>query len=231
MRDLLLVRSAPRRATARALLPLALAGLLLVAPGCGGEGDDGASGGQDADGTSAAADTGMPAGMPGSPQGSGAIREYRQLNQQIQQIRQEALQDSAVGAEQADLRESVMAAMRENQQTATQMDRFDSLRQQMQQAQQEGDSARMRELIPRLQRLQMSLQRAQQQVLQRGEISGQLDTFQSHLEDEMKEVDPRTSELLSRQDSLVEEIRSQAPTGRMPSRGGSDTASDTARGG
>lgn len=222
-------RDTPKRSRRGVLLPLGLAALLVAAPACGGGDGDGeaASEGEtaDASATDTAGATAM-SPMGGGPQASAAMQEYRELNQQIQQIRQEALQDSSIGAEQAELREALMSAMQENPRTADRIERFDSLRQVLNTAREQGDTTRMREVVPQLRQLDMWFRQAQQRVLQREEIASKVDSFQDHLEVQMTEVDPRASELMARQDSLVEEIRSQAPAAARRGSSGPDTAQD-----
>lgn len=179
-------------------LLVALVGLpALVA--CGGESS------ADGDGST----DGAPGMSAGTTQAGGAMQQYQQLSQQLNGIRQQALQDSSLQAEQAALMERIRSAMEEDPQTEALLTRFDSASQAFQQAQSSGDTAAMQQLMPRLQQMQMQLQQAQGQVAQDSAIAVRIDTFTAHLEAEMAEINPQAPQMMDRVDSLAQQVRQQ----------------------
>ena len=193
-------RSAPspggRLARATSLLVALVALPTLVA--CGGESSDE---GEGADSLAAASGT--------TQMGSGAMQEYQQLSQQLSDIRQQALQDSALQAEQAALMERIRSKMEENPQTEQLLARFDSASQAFQQARSSGDTATMQQLMPQLQRMQMQLQQAQGQAAQDPAIAARIDSFTTHLEAEMAEINPQAPQMMERVDSLSRAVRQE----------------------
>lgn len=198
---------------------LALSLALLAMPAmaaCGGDGD-GESG---EPGEESAASQSMPgSGAQGSP----AMQEYRQLAQELDSIRQQAMEDSALQAQQADLRSAIQARMEEDPQTQALVSRFDSARTAFQDAQASGDSAAMRKLMPQLQRLQMQLQQAQGQVTEDPEIAAQIDSFREDLQSEMEAIDPEAPEMMERADSLVQQLRQEMSTAADSAAAAGDT--------
>jgi cell fate (sporulation/competence/biofilm development) regulator YlbF (YheA/YmcA/DUF963 family) len=188
-----------------------------VLAACGGEGEGG-----DAEQTAGSDAT------PGSQvQGSAAMQEYRQLAQELDSIRQQAMEDPDLQAEETRLREAIQAKMEEDPQTQALVARFDSTRQAFQEAQSSGDSAAMQELMPQLQQMQMQLQQAQGQVTEDPEIAEQIEDFREELQAEMESIDPDAPEMMERADSLVEQIRQDMSSGAegAPGAGAADTGS------
>lgn len=207
--------------TAR-FLAVALAFLAVpVLAACGGEGE-----GDDAQETAGSETT------PGSQvQGSAAMQEYRQLAQELDSIRQQAMEDPDLQAEETRLREAIQAKMEEDPQTQALVERFDSTRQAFQEAQTSGDSAAMQELMPRLQQMQMQLQQAQGQVTEDPEIAGQIEDFRENLQAEMESIEPEAPEMMERADSLVEQIRQDMSSAAGSASAGTGAAADTGSGG
>lgn len=136
------------------------------------------------------------------------MRELQQLNQRLNGIRQEALQDSAIRSERDRLESLIRERMRGlGDATAGNVARMGSLQDSLASARQEGDSARARELTTELRRLQQSLQSAQQEVMQQPEVAARVDSFRTHLIEEMREVDPETRQLMERADSLLSRLQ------------------------
>lgn len=208
--------SGQRIGRAAALLVALVSLPALVA--CGGE----SSG--DGEGSTDAA-TGMSAG---TTQAGGAMQQYQQLSQQLSSIRQQALQDSALQAEQAALMERIRSAMEEDPQTEALLARFDSASQAFQQAQSSGDTAAMQQLMPRLQQMQMQLQQAQGQVAQDSAIAVRIDSFTAHLEAKMEEINPRAPQMMDRVDSLAQQVR-QEMSAAAESAAGAGTADTGSR--
>lgn len=199
------------RAAALALAVFALPALVA----CGG-------GDSSADEDSA---EGKAATSPGTLQaGSGTMQEYQQVNQQLNSLRQQALQDSSLQAEQSALMDRIRSAMEENPQTEALLARFDSASQAFQQARSSGDTATMQQLMPQLQQMQMRLQQAQGRVAQDSAIAVHIDSFTAHLESEMAEINPDAQALMDRADSLARAVRQEMSTAAE------SAATDTASG-
>lgn len=213
-----LVATKSSSGTAR-FLAVALAFLAVpVLAACGGEEEGGDAG------EAATSET-----TPGSQvQGSAAMQEYRQLAQELDSIRQQAMENEDLQAEETQLREAIQAKMEEDPQTQALVARFDSTRQAFQEAQSSGDSAAMQELMPQLQQMQMQLQQAQGQVTEDPEIAEQIEAFREDLQAEMESIEPEAPEMMERADSLVEKIRqdmSSAAEGAAGAGAGADTGS------
>lgn len=136
------------------------------------------------------------------------MRELQQVNQRLNGIRQRALQDSAIRSE----RDRLEALIRERMRglgdgTAGDVARMGTLQDSLESARQRGDTARARQLTTELRRLQQSLQSAQQEVMQQPEVAARVDSFRTHLIEEMREVDPETRELMQRADSLLSRLQ------------------------
>lgn len=136
------------------------------------------------------------------------MRELQQVNQRLNGIRQKALQDSAIRSE----RDRLEALIRERMRglgdgTAGDVARMGSLQDSLESARQRGDTARARQLTTELRRLQQSLQSAQQEVMRQPEVAARVDSFRTHLIEEMREVDSETRELMQRADSLVSRLQ------------------------
>lgn len=204
-------RSGGVRSVARRFLPAAIAAAAVVGTAaCGG--DDAA----EDEAQPAVSDTAAPTQTPGSSSMPAGMQELQQVQQQLSQIRQQAMQDSELQTMQSELQQDIEQAMRDTDpQTAQRMDRFDSLRQQFQTAQSGGDTARLRSLFTELQGLQRSLQQTQSQVLEREDIADRVEAFREAVLEQMREVDSATDSLMSLADSLSQQMQGGG-AGLMP---------------
>lgn len=191
----------------RRVRPVLFAALGLVTlaglTACGGDGEQD----QASSGDTASVASGMP-----SPGGQGgAMAEMRQLQKQLRSISKRAMQDSALQRQMKDVQALIDRTMREmNPRAGNQMDRMDSLRGQLQTAQSEGDTTRMRSLITEAQKLQRSIQKLRNKAMQREDVAKALKQFQEDLRAEMREIDPAADSLMDRADSLQKQMQSQA---------------------
>lgn len=184
---------------------------------CGGDGqDDGTSGD-----TASAAMQDMPAAGSG---GQGAMMELQRVRKELSAISEEAMQDSALQRQLEELRALIDETMREmSPRAGKQMDRMDTLRGQVQTAQSQGDTARLRELMTEAQGLQRSLQKIRNKAMRQEEVAATLKDFRAALQEKMREIDPAADSLMDRADSLQQEMQSQAQ-GMMGGGAGSDTS-------
>ncbi len=195
---------APRRL--RSVLVVAL-GLVTMAglTACGGDGDGGQSSG---DTTSMTGGQGLPSA--GGGQG-GPMMEMQQLQKQLQSISQEAMQDTALQQQMQEVQTLIDETMRAmSPQAGEQLDRMDSIRGQLQTAQSQGDTARLRTLVMEAQKLQQSLQKLRTKAMQQQEVAQELKSFQEDLRAEMRRINPNTDSLMDRADSLRQEMQGQA---------------------
>lgn len=136
------------------------------------------------------------------------LREYQEVNRQLQGIRQQALQDSALTVRRQKLTAYIRSEMKAlDDSTAAQVERMMKLREDLQAAQQAQDTAGARSAVRELKKLQRATASARKEVMQRPEIQKRIKAFREALRAEMREVNPRADSLLRRADSLEAELR------------------------
>lgn len=175
---------------------------------CGGDGQDGGSAADTAS-ASAAPGSGMPSA--GGQGGSGMMAEMRKLQKRLSSIQKRAMQDSALQSRMQDVQALIDSTIRTmSPQAAQQMERLDSIRGQLQAAQSQGDTARLRSLIMEAQKLQKALQKVQSKAMQQEDVSAAIKSFQNALREQMRQVDPAADSLIDRADSLQRQMQGQA---------------------
>lgn len=176
--------------------------LSLALTGCG-EGDG--EGGEQA--------TPGPAVRPGTGgQGTESFQELqqlqqglRQVNRELQPIRQEAIQDSSLQQMRSRLVGIVNDAMSQvDPQSEQQRERLNELSRQVDSARQQQDSARARTLMQEARGLSRQLRQTRSQVMQRDSVSRMIENFRDSVRAVMARVDPRADSLLAVQDSLMQ---------------------------
>lgn len=147
-----------------------------------------------------------PPAMPDSVQA--LLSEFQQLQAHLQQTQMEAIQaDSALEAEQQALQERVEEAIVEmDPALGAKIDSLPGLQQAAMAAQQSGDTTEIRNLMATGQRIQASIQQAQQQVVQQEEVAQEIEVFQEQLLTAMEEVDPEIRTVVERLDELTERL-------------------------
>lgn len=145
-----------------------------------------------------------------------ALMELRKVNKQLSEIRQQALQDSALQARRRELTGHIKSEMRAlADSTASRVDRMDSLQSDLQTAQEEQDTAGAQTAVRELRKLQKALGPARKEVMKRPEVMKRVKSFQQAVRERMREINPKTDSLLKR----AAEIRAQLQGG--PGTGGS----------
>lgn len=194
----------PRRLRSALVVALGVVTMAGLAA-CGGDGQGG-----DAASDTAARSSGQ--GLPSAGgQGGGVMTEMRQLNKQLRSIQQQAMQDSALQQRAQELQDLIDQTMREmSPRAGEQLERMDSLRGQLQTAQAQKDTARLRSLIMEAQKLQRALQKLRSKAMQEEEVAAALKEFRKDLRAEMREVNPAADSLMERADSLQKEMQRQA---------------------
>lgn len=144
--------------------------------------------------------------MPDSVQA--LLAEFQQLQSHLQQTQMEAIQaDAALEAEQQALQETVEEAIVEmDPALEAKIDSLPGLQQAAMAAQQSGDTTEIRNLMATGQRIQASIQQAQQQVVQQEEVAQEIEVFQEQLLTAMEEVDPEIRTVVERLDELTERL-------------------------
>lgn len=144
----------------------------------------------------------------------GWLAEIQVINGRLQELQQQALQDSSLSAEQAALGESIRAAMEAADPTLeASMARVEQLQGEAAAAQQQGDAARLNELGAEVRQIEMKFVQAQQQALAEPELSAQLEAFQTRLEARIAELDPEAPQLIARFQQLQEQLASAMQAG------------------
>jgi hypothetical protein len=125
--------------------------------------------------------------------------EFQELHTKLESIQMKALEDPALGAEQAQLGEQIQQAMMDRDPSlADRVDRADALEAEAISAQQSGDMQRLNELMVEAQQIQLQFMAVQQEVLSQPPLSDRLEAFQGRLERKMLELDPSTQSLIDR---------------------------------
>lgn len=129
--------------------------------------------------------------------------ELREIGQKIVQLRTQALQDSAIQAEQLALQQEIEKKMNDiDSATSTRTDRMNQIKKSFQQAQQSQDTAKIRSLMDEYQTLAQKNQQTQMQAMQDKGIAADLDTFRTNLIHKMDQIDPSTDSLIARLEAL-----------------------------
>lgn len=139
-----------------------------------------------------------------------ALQEWRQIRQQLSQIRQRALQDSALQARQQKLVEYIRSEMRSvDDPTAARVDSMVTLQEDLRAAQQGQDTAGAMAAARELKRLQKAVGPARKKVMSQPEVQKRIKAFQKALRATMREINPKTDSLQKR----AAEIRAQLQGG------------------
>ncbi len=158
---------------------------------------------------------------PAAAQGSGGAssdastrqmqQELQQVGQKVIQLRQQALQDSAIQSEQDKLQVEIQTKMVSIDSATTQrLDRIKAITQEFQQAQQSQDTAKIQSLMAEYQQLTQKNQAVEMQAMQDSELAAELDSFRTNLIQRMNAIDPKADSLISRLQALQAELQGQA---------------------
>ena len=141
------------------------------------------------------------------------IAEYRDLQQRLGQVQQEALADSAL--QQA---YSVLETRIEEEMTAVdpdylqKRDRMMELQQQMMAAQQSGDQQAMQTIGEEGNELTAQLELLQTKVIELDRVSADIAAFRISVEAKMQEIEPETPRLMARVVEITEALQASAST-------------------
>jgi len=187
----------------RFLAAALLSGFVLI--GCGGDGSD------------PEPDTGTPAmeqGAPGEPGGidpelMALMTEAQDLQTRIAPARDQALEDPDLSSRLEGLQGRINDALEESSGDLVQ--EMDGLESEFEAAQAAGDEGRMQEIAMRAQVIQMELQSAQQEIIDRPEIREDIEAFEARHRELMIELDPELEDALDRLEEIMERLQNEAP--------------------
>lgn len=153
---------------------------------------------------------------PVPPQSTGEtqslIAEVQQIQARLAPIQEQALQDSAIRAEQEALGVEVRSAMVQIDPTlGEQITRMEQLATEAEAAQAAGDQARLLQLSAEAQEIQQRLAEAQIQAMQRPEIAARVEAFQARLQGRMIEIEPEAEALIRRFEELQRRLAPPQP--------------------
>ncbi|TVR64132.1 MAG: hypothetical protein EA422_07485 [Gemmatimonadales bacterium] len=172
-----------------------------------------ACGGDDPDSTpGAAAPADQPA--PGAAQGidpdlMALMTEAQELQTRIAPARDQALEDQELASHLAELQDRINDALRES--SGELVDEMDGLEAEFESAQATGDEGRMQEIAMQAQTVQMQLQSAQEEILDRPDIRDDIEAFETRHREVMLEIDPDLEEALDRLEEIMERLQAAAP--------------------
>ncbi len=136
------------------------------------------------------------------------VTELQAIDQQLATVRDRAMGDPAIKAQEAELVAEIEAAMEEVQPGSIAMrEEFDGLIGEYNAAQEAGDQAKLAEMGPQLQTMDMALRQAQSAVMERPEMLSKVEAFQESMFAHMREIDESADSLLTRGEFLNGELQ------------------------
>lgn len=137
----------------------------------------------------------------------GWVLEMQDLDGRLQALQQQALADSALDAQQAELGERIRAAMMEADPTLEgSMARVDELQLEAAAADERADTTRLEQIGAEVRRIESQFFDAQRRALTIPEISAELEAFQARVEARIVELEPRVPEMIARFVELRERL-------------------------
>lgn len=137
----------------------------------------------------------------------GWVLEMQDLDGRLQALQQQALADSALDAQQAELGERIRAAMMEADPTLEgSMARVDELQLEAAAADERADTIRLEQIGEEVRRIESQFFNAQRRALTIPEISAELEAFQARVEARIVELEPRAPEMIARFVELRERL-------------------------
>lgn len=139
------------------------------------------------------------------------LRELQRVSQQLQKIRKQAMQDSALRAQRDELTAYIRSELRSlSDSTAARVDSMMTLQKDLRAAQQSQDTAGARSAVKDLKRLQKAISGARKQVMGQPDVQKRLKAYRQAVRARMREVSPKADSLLDLADSLQAELRGGA---------------------
>lgn len=168
----------------------------------------------DAEAESPAATAGTPVADATIQRQMELVSELQALDQSLTPVRELALQDPVIQAQEQALIVEVDAVMESVSPGFMEArDRFEVLRAEYGVAEQAGDQVRLQALGSELQGLQVRLGEAQAAAADREDVSEAIETFRQSLFEWMRAKDPAMGPLLDRVSEITDELESMGPPG------------------
>lgn len=141
-------------------------------------------------------------------------QEYAQLNQQLQQLQQQAMQDEKIASKGEALDKKIREAMiANNPDIKATLDKRDEIMEKYQTAQQAGDQNTLMQLQQSFQGISQTIKSEQQKVLQQPELQSDMQEFQTMVRNKMEEINPNTSQIISRLQDIQTKIMTMQQQG------------------
>lgn len=139
------------------------------------------------------------------------LRELQRVSQQLQKIRKQAMQDSALRAQRDELTAYIRSELKSlSDSTAARVDSMMTLQKDLRAAQQSRDTAGARSAVKDLKRLQKAISGARKQVMGQPDVQKRLEAYRQAVRARMREMSPKADSLLELADSLQAELRGGA---------------------
>lgn len=143
------------------------------------------------------------------PETQKLYQEYGQLNQQLQQLQQQAMADEKIAEKGEALDKKMTAAMVvNNPQIQETLDQRDKIISQYETAQQSGDQQTLMQLGQQFQSISQKIQVEQQKVMQNPELQTEMLEFESMVMNKMEEINPNAPQLISQMQALRDKLMS-----------------------
>jgi len=123
--------------------------------------------------------------------------KYNQLNQQLKQTQQQAMQDTKIAEKGEALDSRIKELMVKNNPSIKKtLDKREEIIASYKEAQQSGDQEAQQQLDQDFKNISQAIQVEQKKVMQQPEIQKDMNEFQTMLMEKMKEINPKTPELI-----------------------------------
>jgi hypothetical protein len=141
------------------------------------------------------------------------LEEFQDTEARFSALQEQVIQGSTeLQSRQQEIGLMVNEAIREvDPQAEAHIQRLQALEQEAMAAQQEDDMAAFQALLVEAQELQVALQTAQEQALEREDVQEAIEAFQTDVLAAMTEVDPEAEGMLERLQDLAERLSAQMP--------------------
>lgn len=138
------------------------------------------------------------------------VAEVQEIQGQLMELREEAMKDEKLQREEAELQQTVTAAMREiDPRVEEKLARSSEIQQEMRTAQEEGDQQKVGALIQEAQAIETDLRAAQERVMAHQEVQEAVESFREGLFDRMRELDPEADGLIRRAEELTQKLQAE----------------------
>ncbi|MFO7444864.1 MAG: hypothetical protein R6W90_00790 [Ignavibacteriaceae bacterium] len=137
-------------------------------------------------------------------------QEYSEISQRLQAIQQQAISDIEVAGKTQEFTDKLESEMvKQDSSARSKMDRRNSIVDEFQQAEQEGNSDKMTKLQEEFQSLNNELQPLQQRALENNDLKEEGMALEEAVFNKMKDIDPEVPQLFARLQTLGAQLQGQ----------------------